>query len=85
MDPSSFIDVCGYVATPVIWKQKSSLTWRQGPLYLFEDVISVDTLQLIVKLGPRYCGNFQAVELRGKSFATVLERHSNQKGEENSI
>ncbi|KAJ6661706.1 hypothetical protein lerEdw1_013228 [Lerista edwardsae] len=73
MDPSSFVDVYGYVATPLIWKQKSSLTWRQGPMYLFEDVISVDTLQLIVKLGPRYCGNFQAVELRGGDFGTNVQ------------
>ncbi|XP_053165881.1 WD repeat- and FYVE domain-containing protein 4-like [Hemicordylus capensis] len=65
MDPSSFVDVYGYVATPRIWKQKSSLTWRQGPVYLFEQVLSVEILQLISQLGPRYCSNFQAVELRG--------------------
>ncbi|KAF7247497.1 WD repeat- and FYVE domain-containing protein 4 [Varanus komodoensis] len=65
MDPSSFVDVYGYVATPPIWKAKSSLTWRQGPLYFLEEVISMDALLLMVKLGPRYCSNFQAVELRG--------------------
>ncbi|XP_054839943.1 WD repeat- and FYVE domain-containing protein 4 [Eublepharis macularius] len=72
MDPSSFIDVYGYVATPRAWKQKSSLTWRQGPMYLFEEVVSVETLQHIFKLGPRYCSNFQAVELGGGSSCSNL-------------
>uniref|UniRef100_A0A670I2V6 WDFY family member 4 n=1 Tax=Podarcis muralis TaxID=64176 RepID=A0A670I2V6_PODMU len=67
MDPSSFIDVYGYVATPRIWKQKSSLTWCQGPMYLFEEALSVGTLQLIANLGPRYCSNFQAVGFKGRA------------------
>ncbi|XP_029419907.1 WD repeat- and FYVE domain-containing protein 4 isoform X2 [Nannospalax galili] len=66
MDPASFVDVYGYIGTPRIWKQKSSLTWRLGPAYLFEEDISVDTLALIIKLGPRYCGNFQAVYTQGE-------------------
>ncbi|XP_072662463.1 WD repeat- and FYVE domain-containing protein 4 isoform X2 [Canis lupus baileyi] len=65
MDPSSFVDVYGYIATPRIWKQKSSLIWRLGPTYLFEEAISMDTLEVINKLGPRYCGNFQAVHAQG--------------------
>uniref|UniRef100_A0A8C9P8F4 WD repeat- and FYVE domain-containing protein 4 n=1 Tax=Spermophilus dauricus TaxID=99837 RepID=A0A8C9P8F4_SPEDA len=65
MDPSSFVDVYGYIATPRIWKQKSSLIWRLGPSYLFEEAISPDTLEVIIKLGPRYCGNFQAVHDQG--------------------
>ncbi|XP_025736364.1 WD repeat- and FYVE domain-containing protein 4 isoform X2 [Callorhinus ursinus] len=65
MDPSSFVDVYGYIATPQVWKQKSSLIWRLGPTYLFEEAISVDTLEVINKLGPRYCGNFQAVHAQG--------------------
>ncbi|XP_059025625.1 WD repeat- and FYVE domain-containing protein 4 isoform X3 [Mustela lutreola] len=65
MDPSSFVDVYGYIATPRLWKQKSSLIWRLGPTYLFEEAISVDTLEVINKLGPRYCGNFQAVHAQG--------------------
>ncbi|XP_047409355.1 WD repeat- and FYVE domain-containing protein 4 isoform X3 [Sciurus carolinensis] len=65
MDPSSFVDVYGYIATPRIWKQKSSLIWRLGPSYLFEEAISPDTLEVIIKLGPRYCGNFQAVHTEG--------------------
>ncbi|KAH0510243.1 WD repeat- and FYVE domain-containing protein 4 [Microtus ochrogaster] len=66
MDPSSFVDVYGYIGTPRIWKQKSSLIWRLGPSYLFEEDISMDALALIIKLGPRYCGNFQAVHLQGE-------------------
>ncbi|XP_009676148.2 WD repeat- and FYVE domain-containing protein 4 isoform X3 [Struthio camelus] len=64
MEPSSFIDVYGYIATPRVWKQKSSLTWRLGPTYLFEEAISVETVELISKLGPQYCSNFQAVQLQ---------------------
>ncbi|XP_004607454.2 WD repeat- and FYVE domain-containing protein 4 [Sorex araneus] len=66
MDPSSFVDVYGYIATPQIWKQKSSLMWRLGPTYLFEEAISMETLEVINKLGPRYCGNFQAVYVQGE-------------------
>ncbi|KAM6156463.1 WD repeat- and FYVE domain-containing protein 4 [Erethizon dorsatum] len=66
MDPSSFVDVYGYIATPRIWRQKSSLIWRLGPTYLFEEPISMDTLEVIIKLGPRYCGNFQAVHTPGE-------------------
>uniref|UniRef100_A0A8C0VB74 WDFY family member 4 n=1 Tax=Cyanistes caeruleus TaxID=156563 RepID=A0A8C0VB74_CYACU len=65
MEPSSFIDVYGYIGTPRIWKQKSSLTWRLGPTYLFEEAISMETIEVIIKLGPQYCSNFQAVQLHG--------------------
>ncbi|XP_065602222.1 WD repeat- and FYVE domain-containing protein 4 isoform X2 [Cyrtonyx montezumae] len=64
MDPSSFVDVYGYIATPRVWKQKSSLIWRLGPTYLFEEAISVETMEMINKLGPQYCSNFQAVQLQ---------------------
>ncbi|XP_026707231.1 WD repeat- and FYVE domain-containing protein 4 [Athene cunicularia] len=66
MEPSSFIDVYGYIATPRIWRQKSSLTWRLGPTYLFEEAISVETIEVINKLGPQYCSSFQAVQLQGE-------------------
>ncbi|XP_045426593.1 WD repeat- and FYVE domain-containing protein 4 [Pipistrellus kuhlii] len=65
MDPSSFVDVYGYIATPRVWKQRSALTWRLGPTYLFEEAVSMETLEVINKLGPRYCGNFQAVPAQG--------------------
>ncbi|XP_074856013.1 WD repeat- and FYVE domain-containing protein 4 [Carettochelys insculpta] len=63
MEPSSFIDVYGYIATPRIWKQKSSLAWRLGPTYLFEEPLSGETVEVINKLGPCYFSNFQAVQL----------------------
>ncbi|XP_011805748.1 PREDICTED: WD repeat- and FYVE domain-containing protein 4 [Colobus angolensis palliatus] len=68
MDPSAFVDVYGYIATPRVWKQKSSLIWRLGPTYLFEEAISMETLEVINKLGPRYCGNFQAVHVPGEDL-----------------
>ncbi|KAF6112259.1 WDFY family member 4 [Phyllostomus discolor] len=70
MDPSSFVDVYGYIATPQVWKQKSSLIWRLGPTYLFEEAISMETLEVINKLGPRYCSNFQAVHVQGEGTGT---------------
>ncbi|XP_037659974.1 WD repeat- and FYVE domain-containing protein 4 [Choloepus didactylus] len=66
MEASSFVDVYGYIATPRVWKQKSPLVWRLGPTYLFEEAISMETLEIINKLGPRYCGNFQAVQTQGE-------------------
>lgn len=72
MDPSSFVDVYGYIATPRVWKQRSTLAWRLGPTYLFEEAISVGALEIINKLGPRYCGNFQAVPSQGGVFLLIL-------------
>ncbi|XP_028916530.1 WD repeat- and FYVE domain-containing protein 4 isoform X1 [Ornithorhynchus anatinus] len=65
MDPSSFIDVYGYIATPPVWSQKSPLIWRLGPTFFLEEAISVETLEILNKLGPRYCGNLQAVHPPG--------------------
>nr|XP_056706521.1 WD repeat- and FYVE domain-containing protein 4 [Euleptes europaea] len=72
MDPSSFIDVYGYMATPRVWNQKSPLTWRQGPIHFFEEAVSVETLQRISSLGPRYCGSFQDVELGGEGSSNEV-------------
>ncbi|TEA39142.1 hypothetical protein DBR06_SOUSAS13510053 [Sousa chinensis] len=72
MDPSSFVDVYGYIATPQVWKQKSLLIWRLGPAYLFEEAISMETLEVINTLGPRYCGNFQAVHAQGEAPCTEV-------------
>uniref|UniRef100_A0A7M4FMA4 WDFY family member 4 n=1 Tax=Crocodylus porosus TaxID=8502 RepID=A0A7M4FMA4_CROPO len=66
MESSSFVDVYGYIATPWVWKQKSSLTWRLGPTYLLDEPVSLETVQVINKLGPRYCSSFQAVQLQGE-------------------
>ncbi|XP_019355019.2 WD repeat- and FYVE domain-containing protein 4 [Alligator mississippiensis] len=66
MESSSFVDVYGYIATPQVWKQKSSLTWRLGPTYLLDEPVCLETLEVINKLGPRYCSSFQAVQLQGE-------------------
>uniref|UniRef100_A0A8C0GX95 Alfy-like armadillo-like repeat domain-containing protein n=1 Tax=Chelonoidis abingdonii TaxID=106734 RepID=A0A8C0GX95_CHEAB len=73
MEPSSFVDIYGYIASPRIWKQKSSLAWRLGPTYLFEESISGETVEAINKLGPRYFSNFQAVHIEGELTALVAE------------
>lgn len=65
MEPASFVDVYGYIATPRVWKQKSSLAWRLGPMHFFEEPFSAETVEVITKLGPRYFSNFQAVQLPG--------------------
>uniref|UniRef100_A0A8C4Y031 Alfy-like armadillo-like repeat domain-containing protein n=1 Tax=Gopherus evgoodei TaxID=1825980 RepID=A0A8C4Y031_9SAUR len=72
MEPSSFVDIYGYIATPRVWKQKSSLAWRLGPTYLFEESISGETVEAINKLGPRYFSNFQAVHGEKLSALTAL-------------
>ncbi|XP_067828723.1 WD repeat- and FYVE domain-containing protein 4 [Heptranchias perlo] len=77
LDPSAVIDVHGIIGTPQIWKQRSSLVWRLGPTYLFEEVTSLETVEVIYHLGPSYLGNFQSVYLPGddlinKSVPSVL-------------
>ncbi|KAK1164501.1 hypothetical protein AOXY_G14832 [Acipenser oxyrinchus oxyrinchus] len=65
MEPTAVIDVYGIVGTPHIWKQMSSLIWRLGQAYLFEEVISSETVAALYKLGPNYSGNLQAVSFAG--------------------
>ncbi|GCC39685.1 hypothetical protein chiPu_0023476, partial [Chiloscyllium punctatum] len=62
-DSSAVIDVHGIIGTPQIWKQRSSLVWRLGPTFLFEEVIPEQNVDLIYQLGPNYLGNFQSVYL----------------------
>ncbi|XP_018081103.1 WD repeat- and FYVE domain-containing protein 4 isoform X2 [Xenopus laevis] len=59
LDPSALVDIHAFLGTPQIWHQHSSLLWRLGQSYLFEDVLSEETLRLLLKLGPSYCGNFK--------------------------
>uniref|UniRef100_K7GBL2 WDFY family member 4 n=1 Tax=Pelodiscus sinensis TaxID=13735 RepID=K7GBL2_PELSI len=73
MDPSSFVDVYGYIATPRLWKQESALAWRLGPTYLFEEPLSLQTVEVINKLGPRYFSNFQAVRLPANGHSKALQ------------
>nr|XP_033797067.1 WD repeat- and FYVE domain-containing protein 4 isoform X2 [Geotrypetes seraphini] len=68
LEHAAFVDVYGFLATPKTWKQKSSLVWRLGPTYLFEETVALESLQMINRLGPSYCGNFQAVQIYGDYF-----------------
>uniref|UniRef100_A0A8C8RKD3 WD repeat- and FYVE domain-containing protein 4 n=1 Tax=Pelusios castaneus TaxID=367368 RepID=A0A8C8RKD3_9SAUR len=73
MEPSSFVDIYGYIATPRVWKHTSSLAWRLGPMHLFEEPLSVEAVEIISKLGPLYFSNFQAVQLESQLTALVAE------------
>ncbi|XP_053548156.1 WD repeat- and FYVE domain-containing protein 4 isoform X2 [Bombina bombina] len=58
VDPFSLVDIHAFLGTPRIWRQHSSLLWRVGLSHLFEEVLSEETLLLIQRLGPSYCGNY---------------------------
>ncbi|XP_072439291.1 WD repeat- and FYVE domain-containing protein 4 [Chiloscyllium punctatum] len=72
-DSSAVIDVHGIIGTPQIWKQRSSLVWRLGPTFLFEEVIPEQNVDLIYQLGPNYLGNFQSVYLPGNYLTKMSE------------
>ncbi|XP_029110052.1 WD repeat- and FYVE domain-containing protein 4 [Scleropages formosus] len=61
MDPTAVIDVCGIIGTPSLWKQLSPLCWRAGPAYLFEEVLTPESIEIIYKQGTKYLGNFQSL------------------------
>ncbi|XP_060781914.1 WD repeat- and FYVE domain-containing protein 4 isoform X2 [Neoarius graeffei] len=62
MDASAVIDVCGIIGTPPIWKQHAALIWRVGPTYLFEEVLSSDSVEIMYAQGTRYLGNYLALD-----------------------
>uniref|UniRef100_UPI00398F68DA WD repeat- and FYVE domain-containing protein 4 n=1 Tax=Pristiophorus japonicus TaxID=55135 RepID=UPI00398F68DA len=72
LDSSAVIDVHGIIGTPQIWNQSSSLVWRLGPTYLFEEVTSSQTVGVIYQLGPNYLGNFQSVYLPGNDLTNKV-------------
>uniref|UniRef100_A0A3B3TB69 WD repeat- and FYVE domain-containing protein 4 n=1 Tax=Paramormyrops kingsleyae TaxID=1676925 RepID=A0A3B3TB69_9TELE len=61
MDPTRVIDVCGIIGTPLLWKQPSSLIWRVGPTYLFEEVLTHEAVEVMYSQGTKYIGNYQAL------------------------
>ncbi|XP_064419150.1 WD repeat- and FYVE domain-containing protein 4 [Latimeria chalumnae] len=74
MEPAAFIDVYGFIGTPAVWKQKSSLVWRLGSTHLLEEVLSMESIQAIYNLGPNYKGSFQSVSLNSElSPAPLVE------------
>ncbi|KAG2462959.1 WDFY4 protein, partial [Polypterus senegalus] len=70
-------EIFQYLGTPLIWRKVSSLSWRLGPAYLFDEAISQETVKAIDKLGPNYIGNFQAVIYSGvRSFVSQTAANS---------
>lgn len=67
MDPTAVIDVYGLIGTPAMWKEHAALVWRVGPAYLFEEVLSSETVGVIYAQGTAYVGNFQALHNSGES------------------
>lgn len=65
MDASAVIDVCGIIGTPPIWKHHAALIWRIGPTYLFEEVLSSDSVEAMYAQGTRYLGNYLALDAQG--------------------
>uniref|UniRef100_A0A8B9LHN3 WDFY family member 4 n=1 Tax=Astyanax mexicanus TaxID=7994 RepID=A0A8B9LHN3_ASTMX len=66
MDASAVIDVCGIIGTPPIWKQHAALIWRVGPAYLFEEVLSADSVEIMYAQGTKYIGNYLALDVQGR-------------------
>ncbi|KAL4240237.1 WD repeat and FYVE domain-containing protein 3 [Mactra antiquata] len=66
--PTAFTSVFAYIGTPPQLRRPSRLTWRQGPCYLFEDVVSSATVKNMYTLGPTYIGSFQAPYLEDKDM-----------------
>ena len=60
MDPTAVIDVYGLIGTPALWKEHAALVWRVGPSYLFEEVLSPESVAVIYTQGTAYLGNFLA-------------------------
>ncbi|KAL1508880.1 hypothetical protein ABEB36_003702 [Hypothenemus hampei] len=52
--------VYGYIGTPPVWRRFSRLCWKQGPCYLFEEVLPPTTVSQMFQLGPHYMGSFLA-------------------------
>ena len=58
--PSAFTSVFAYIGSPPQLRRQSRLSWRQGPLYLLEDIVSSSVISSIYHLGPTYVGSLQA-------------------------
>lgn len=67
MDPTAVVDVYGLIGTPALWKEHAALVWRVGPVYLFEEALSTDTVGVIYTQGTAYLGNFLALCNTGES------------------
>ncbi|XP_049337281.1 WD repeat- and FYVE domain-containing protein 4 isoform X1 [Astyanax mexicanus] len=72
MDASAVIDVCGIIGTPPIWKQHAALIWRVGPAYLFEEVLSADSVEIMYAQGTKYIGNYLALDVQADSSMRLI-------------
>ncbi len=57
--PSS-MSIHAVVGTLPMFRLQSPVVWRQASCYLFEEIISTQTVQTLYKLGPNYLGSFQS-------------------------
>lgn len=57
--PSS-MSVHAVIGTLPMFRLQSPVVWRQASCYLFEEIIPLQSVQSIYKLGPNYLGSFQS-------------------------
>ena len=57
---SNPVMINAHIGTHVTQRHVSLLTYRLGPMFLFEEHLSSGTIHTIYKLGPSYFGSFQA-------------------------
>ena len=70
--PSAFTSVFAYIGSPPQLRRQSRLSWRQGPLYLLEDIVSSSVISSIYHLGPTYVGSLQA-PLSGEQWNELID------------
>ena len=58
--PPSSMSVHAVVGTLPMFRLQSPVVWRQASCYLFEEIISLQTIQSVYRLGPNYLGSFQS-------------------------
>nr|CAI5836643.1 unnamed protein product [Callosobruchus analis] len=55
--------VYGFIGTPPAWRRYSRLCWKQGPCFLFEEVLNPAIVTYMYQLGPHYMGSFLALNI----------------------
>ncbi|CAI9723395.1 repeat and FYVE domain-containing 3-like isoform X2 [Octopus vulgaris] len=70
--PTAFTTVFAYIGTPPQLRRQSQLTWKQGPCYLFEDIVSTNTVHTMYQFGPVYVGSFQSPVLGGEVLPSLV-------------
>ena len=66
------ISLFAYIGTPSLWKKVSNLCWRQGHCFLFEEVLLLQTIAIIYRLGPYYIGSLQAIQNHQNEYNSNL-------------